>query len=290
MNWITKNVFGFIADTIESLLVSYGDMIEYMFEIIADANLNNSMLTNAAAFTTTFALVCLALIAGKQCLDVYVFETAGDDSASPFDLVVRLAQAVAVIGSSAWIFNEMLALSKWVASDLMIATNGSHDYSNFLTGNILNQIGQARQMLETQGVAMLVTSAMTTIGLIIFSITAGIRGAELTLMKLLFPLFAIDLLTTDRERWKNFITSVVVIIFSYGLQLALFKMCCLTLSQINYDGGITTRFVTAIGFIVLMIRAPKWLEKWAYTTGVASATLRLTKTVTSIFMLKGGGR
>lgn len=265
MNWVTKNIFGFISDLMSGILNVYGSMIGNIFETVADANLSSSLITNASTFTAAFSIAFLAVAAGKQYLDVYVFQTAGDPDADPLDLIVRVAQALAVIGSSTWIFNELMAFSKIFTNDLLRSAHEDDVYEHFL-----RLIAEAADTVSEQSLGFLIAILLMLIGFIIFSVIAGIRGAELTLMKLLFPIFAVDLLTTNRERWKNFITTCAITVFGYSLQLILFKLCSMVFVQVDL-GGSAVKFATVIGYLVLMIRAPKWLEKFAYSTGIASA-------------------
>lgn len=270
MNWVTKNIFGFIADMMESVLNFYGSIIGNIFEVVADQNLNSSLTENASKFVTLFALAFLALAAGKQILSVYVFGTAGDADEEPLQLVVRVAQAVAVIGSSSWIFNELLKFSKLFTNDLLSSAT-----EDDVSIHLLSLLDQAVETFSMQAIGFIFTLLLILIGLIIFSVVAGIRGAELTLMKILLPIFAVDLITTNRERWNNFITACVVTIMGYSLQLLLFKLCCMVFFTVEYGGtGATSRvkLITVLGLLVFMIRTPKWLEKFIYSSGIGSAT------------------
>ncbi len=272
MNWITTNFFKFISDIMSGILDVFGSIIGNIFEIVTDLNANNGLVNNASDFTVTFALVLLAVVGGKQILDVYVFQTSGDPDAEPFQLVVRVAQAVAVICSGNWIFNELMKFSKYFANDLLSA---SHDSD--VSTHLLGLIAQAADTISMQAIGFIFTLLIILIGFIVFSIVAGIRGAELIVMKVLMPIFAIDLLTTNRERWHTFCTSYIITFCSYGIQLFCFKMCSMTFVQVGYTGGSSVRLLMVIGWIVLMIRAPRWLEKYAYSSGISTTTTSIVR-------------
>lgn len=267
MNWITTNFFKAISDFMSGILDVYGDFIGNVFETITDANVNNSLVGNVSNYTMLLALVLLAVLGGKQILDVYVFQTAGDPNAEPLDIVVRIAQAVAVICSGSWIFNELMKFSKYFTNDLL-----SSAHENDVSVHLLDLIMQAQETITMQAIGFIFTLVIILIGFVIFSIVAGIRGAELILMKVLFPFFAMDLITTNRERWKNFFTCYVITFCTYGIQMFCFKMCSMTFVSIDYNASAGTKFLIVIGWIILMIRSPRWIEKFAYTSGVSSTT------------------
>ena len=266
MNWITKNIMGFIADLMSGFLDMFGKLINNVFEVIADINLENQIVVNANNFMVLCSLAFLAFAAGKQILDVYVFQTSGDPDAEPLQLAVRLAQACAVICSSGWLFNEFLKFSKYFTTDLLASA------SNTDVQGHMKSLLEAADAAVSQFIGYNITLLVILVGLIIFMVVAGIRGAELTLMKVLFPLFAVDLITTNRERWNNFFTTYVVTFLGYSIQLLCFRMCSETFVGLNFDAYYPVRFLTTIGWIVLMIRAPKWMEKFVYSSGVGNLT------------------
>lgn len=268
MNWITKNIFGAIADGMSAVLDMYGAVIANIFDTIADANLNSDLITNASNFMTLFCLALLSVMAGKQILDVYVFQTSGDPDAEPLQLVVRVLEACAVICSNTWIFNEFLKFSRYFTMDLLISSH-QDDVSAHMQG-LLGESINAMETAYTQGQGMILTLLMMLIGFIIFAVVAGIRGAELTLMKVMCPLFAIDLITTNRERWRSFFTTYMITFFSYTIQLLAFKACSMTFISVTFEGSYAIQCITAMGWMVLMIRAPKWIEKFAYSSGVGN--------------------
>ncbi len=263
MNWITKNIMGAIADCISGILDVFGNFISNIFDLVADVNLNSGIVTNCSNFTILFGLAFLGLAAGKQILDVYVFQTSGDPDTEPLQIVVRIAQACAVICSSTWIFNEFLKFTQYFTSDLL-----SSAAENDVSSHMKSLVSMVIDLEGNRMIGYTIILLLLLIGFVTFCVVAGIRGAELTLMKILFPLFAVDLLTTNRERWRSFFTTYVITFMSYSIQLLCFKMCSMTFVTLDYDGNFSIRFITVIGWMVMMIRAPKWMEKFAYSSGL----------------------
>jgi len=270
VNWITENILKSLADAVSGFLDMYGELIGNIFDKVADANVNSGPVVNASNFMLIFSLALLGLLAAKQILDVYVFQTSGDPDAEPLELAVRIAQACAVVCSSAWIFDEFLKFSRYFTNDFLQSVQDTGNVSQHMNG-LIEEAVATMDTLQSQAVGMILTLVLVFVGFFIFCIVAGLRGAELTLMKIIMPLFAMDLLTTNRERWNSFFTTYLITFFAYSLQLFEFKMCSMTFMSIEYAGNYSMKFLIVIGWLVLMIRTPHWIEKFAYSSGIARA-------------------
>lgn len=264
MNFITKNLVNFALDTINGVLDFFGSIINTIFYEIV--NLNNNGIANSATVYTTALGVALVIFMGiKQYFDVYVMQTDGDPDEDPIEMIYRTTQSIAMIACNGWIFYELLSLSMNFADDLA-GSVGSIDFT-----------GKTRELVNVVVSSMTVGSSifawillLMVIAVIVFLVVASIRGAELILMKILFPVFAVDLLTTNRERWNTFLTSYLITFFSYGIQLFCFKMFQAQFINVTIDGPMN--LLVTIGWLYLMIRSPKWLEKFCYHTGLSKAT------------------
>ena len=255
MSFISKQIAKLLLNLINGILDSFGDYINNIFGNVVLMN-DNSMVSSVVLFVTSFSIVLLIFYAAKTMFSAYVIE---DTDTDPLDYLVRVAMAVAVIGCNGEIFNIFMDLSTAVWSDV----NGAVDGSLFAVSDSLNS-------LEDVGSGLLLVFAFMIlailIGLILFTITAGIRGAELVLFKTLLPIFAIDLVTDGKERWAALFSSYMITFFGYVIQLFSFRMFCGSFSQVQV-GGLSTALITTFGWLVIMIRAPKWLQKYTYTSG-----------------------
>ena len=111
--------------------------------------------------------------------------------------------------------------------------------------------------------------ALMLVAIIIFTVVAGLRGGELIFMNLLLPVFALDLLTSSRERWNNFIMGYFTAFFTYGIQILLYNVALKSYATASYSEPLY--FITAVTFLIMAIRSPKFLERYLYRSGVSTA-------------------
>lgn len=262
-NWLLNNSLSSLSELTSQFIDFFGEFVNTLFVEIV--RLNNSWVGEAATFTTLFSCSFITLLAMKQYLTVYVLETEGDPDGDPLDIILRAAEAIAFACSGTAIFNVFMNFSQAFVSDFLAgASPDSADVK--LNLNLLHQ--------SVKTSAGLILVIIIVVGLILFVITAGVRGAEMILMKILFPLFACDKVTTGRERWNQFFMSYATTWVSYGLQLFSFKMFCQALNQLAAGGdfmGISTDLIICLGWLVSMLRSPKWLQRFMYSSGVSGA-------------------
>lgn len=262
MGWVYKNVVGsFFSDLVNGLLDVFGEIITSMFEKVADINLTNSMVVNANRFTTVFAIALVTFMAAKSYFATYVLETEGDPESSALDILTRAAQATAIISCNAWIGNTFLAFSKAFTLDMV----SSADID--ITVTLKDMMATAAVGTSLSSGIFIILILVIVIALILFACQAAIRGAELSLMKIVLPIFAVDLVSVSRERWNAFFTSYAITFVGYSLQLLCFRCFAGSLAAMSVD-VFDVEGVVAMGWLVLMLRAPKWLEKYCYTSGI----------------------
>ncbi|MBS6953496.1 MAG: hypothetical protein KH230_09705 [Enterocloster asparagiformis] len=275
MNFITKNFQKFIANIIESMLKFFSGSINGVFDAVADVNIKSPAVVSAQKFTISFAITFVVALAVKKYFTTYVMETEGDPDSDPLDILVRCAQAIAIICCNSTIFRLFLIFSKKFCKDtistISITTGSQYDG---LVGAIDQAVGTLVSQISAFTFIYIVILLAIVIGLLAFSVTAGIRGAELSLMCVMCPLWACDLINTSHERWSNFFTKYVSTFLYYCLQLFAYNMflvdCADAVTGFAGLSGFSMALVRAIGWFVLMLRGPKWMEAFIYTTGVGT--------------------
>jgi hypothetical protein len=261
ISWLLSAFTDAINDLINGTLDFFGDFVNNIFFYVAEVNLDNKLVINAATYTTLLSISLITLLGVKQYFTTYVMETSGDPDSDPLDILVRCSEAVAVCCSNDFITTYFFKFSKAFATDLG-ESGGLID----LKPTFLDLIKVSATSGGPVQTVFLFILLLLVIGIVVFSIIAGIRGAELSLMKIMLPIMSVDLVTANRERWGNFFISYAVTFLYYGLQLLCYRMflgslMCVTVSVMSKELLIT------FGWFFLMLRSPKWLEKFIYSTG-----------------------
>lgn len=265
MGWITDSICQFVTDIIGSVISYFGELINNIFTNMVILNNKNVYVVGAHKFIVALSYALAALFVVRQVFSGYITETDYDSDADPFNLCIRIAETVAMISCSGWIFNTFLKLSNQFASDIIGSTSGN-----------LGVVGKTQELLKIKPdqlggmmIAFVLLLLLLVICFIAFTIVAAIRGAELIAMKIFFPLFALDLLGTRRERWTNYFTGYMIAFFSYGVQMLFYTIAMKSFVSSKWDNP--QYMIGSIAFLYFAIKAPKFLEKYLYSSGVSSA-------------------
>lgn len=263
MGWITENICNFATDILNAVISIYGNFIGNVFFRFVDIANTNIYYQNAQRFFVALGFALAALMAVKIVASGYLLETAYDSEEDPFNLLIRVAETVAVISCSGWIFEYGLRISRDFCDDLIGSTNVSGYGEQTLT------LLQEMQVINESFISALILLVIICISFIIFTIMSGIRAGELLVMTLFVPIFAIDLMTNSRERWNNFFTGYVFAFISYAIQTFFFMLALksyVLASYMNQD-----YMLSALIWIIVAIKAPQSIEKYLYQTGVSRA-------------------
>lgn len=264
MSWLFENVCDFISSAIGGTVDFFGELVNNIFYFIIDYGVNNAYVIGAQKLFITIALALIALVVLKIVTAGYLLETDYDSDADPFNLLVRIAETVAIITNSGWLFNFLLNASKDFTTDIIgsVAETGYAGQTRSLLSVDLS--GMANMLLP-----YLAMIALMLVAIIIFTVVAGLRGGELVFMNLLLPVFALDLLTSSREQWNNFIMGYFTAFFTYGIQILLYNVALKSYATASYSEPLY--FITAVTFLIMAIWSPKFLERYLYRSGVSTA-------------------
>lgn len=264
MNWITENLCSMLRDMTIGIIDFFGEMVNNIFYSIVELNNENAYVINANKFFISLSLSLAALLVVKQVLSGYVLETDHDPEADPFNLLVRVAESIAVICSSSWIFNTVMNLMKKFSKDLIGSTTGTG-----VQGQTIKLLETDETMLPTALPAGRLMLLIMVVAFALFTVVAGLRGCEVIAMKLFLPIFALDLIGTRRERWNNFFTGYMIAVFSYSIQILFYTIAIKSFVIATWSKPWYA--IASICWLVLAMRAPKFLEKYMYVSGISSA-------------------
>lgn len=257
MSWLGSSLYEWLMELGNGILDFLFNFINGLFES-GEEMIKLSEITAASVLVSDIATILISIVVLYNVISIYIFETSGDSEQDPLQQLVNASIAVALIQSFNYLFNWALDLAKQFTKELI-----SVDVSFDNPENFLDTISMGINNASNQQ-AFLIIFIIFIVGMFVFIMKAFIRGGELAMMKILFPIFCCDLLTASKERFNAFITSFCVTTFSYALQLLCFRLSFNQFISINNSLHIAYAFV----WLYFAIKAPKWLEKYAYSSGL----------------------
>lgn len=263
MNWITKNIFfGFVSDAADDAVNFISNQIINLFDKDIEL-LTTKEISAAVLATTSVASVLVVVMAFKLIFTTYVTETEGDPDADPMQIWVTVSIVLALINGNDFIYVTFQKLSGIFTKDLV----GSISCAEYFSGA---RVAITVLTKSKTGISALITIVVSIICVLIIAFKAGIRAGELVLFKTIWPIVCLDKLSANSERFNAFFSSYVVTFFGYSIQLF-----CLRLAFNRMIAGMTnvkvaelSDYFAAIVFFYLAICTPKWLEKFAYSSGI----------------------
>jgi len=264
-SWILNNILKGLIEFLGGLIDLVGSSIGSIYNFMININNSSTLISGAVTFTTAFSIALISLTAVVKYLDTYVFEVNNDPDADPMNYAIRIAQTTAVISCNGWIFNTLLEFSNNFYSDLIGSASSME-----MPSNISTLLASCSSNLNATTAAFVVIIMVVILAFIVNTVVAAKRGAELALMKISAPIFFVDLMTTNRERYNSFIIGYLFAFISFSIQMFCFLMalkCCAAM-VINDMGYVWA----SLAWLWLSISGSKFLEKYIYKSGVGGAT------------------
>lgn len=270
MGWILKAIFVFICEVAIGGLDWLGPLMSNIFGTMYQINIDLG-LNKVVTYTQTLGLSLVALYGVKQGIDVYCLHMDGDPDADPLEIVTRISVAVATIMCGVEITEFLIKKSNTLCAEAVKHVG----YDGRAADGMLKKAFTTLLSISTTNAAIqVIFLAIVLISLCIFIYKAAVRGAELMGFQILLPLVAIDMLTTAREKWNAFKNELGICIFGYVLQVVSFNIFLILLSRSITLGGLISspeNIFALLGWLKLVLSAPKWMQKFIYSTGSQGA-------------------
>ena len=115
-----------------------------------------------------------------------------------------------------------------------------------VTSNTINDM-----MGKVNDFFTLICAGVCVVCMILFFVSAVLRGAEVTLNKVLLPIFAVDMLKANPERWNMFIFQYFISFISYLVQMFCFQMYAILYSHLDFTDF--RQYLVMVGWLILCI-------------------------------------
>lgn len=279
MDFLLKAIANFIGNVttalMESVLLTFNDV----FQSLVKSFVEQSAVTSIHNAFVGLSIFLIMLFCMNSYFNTYITETDGDPDADPLDILVRGAKAVAFSCCSGWIFGTFMNFTSSLADMAITELGENEDW----TISLSSAVQALMTNISGMGFIWLVVILVLVIGIIAFYVIATIRAIELMLMYIILPLFCSEICFSSHERMNGIVTSICVTGLYYILQLICFYMLCRSIismgTGVSPDSAITIQAFRSLGWLIATLRSPKWLEKFAYSTGIGDSSKRAVGTV-----------
>ncbi len=271
MEKLLTNLIGTIIGSADnSINVVFNSLIDmcfnsenYLTQILGVEVLNFDSLKQ---IILGFAISLIVLKFLKKGFDTYISWTEGDNDMPPLNFVGYFVRALVMAISFPIVYDWLISVSKDLATQIMTALNMSEQYS------ITTYLSVVTLLNLFSGILALIILVMVFLLYIQFIM----RGVEMLILKLGFPLACVGLVDSDKGIFapymKKFFQSIVTII----VQIALTKLAILLIT--------TTQLLQATAVLLVALRTPRFLSEFMLstnggTTGVSSIIHNTSKTI-----------
>lgn len=289
MNWLLKlltdALVGFMLGTIEAFQSLFNNIFEIMWKI--NTKLDLSKLTN---YLITLALAYVGFLVIKQALCTYVFQIEGDSESDPLEICTRTSISVMMIYCGPYVITKLIQLASTISTEVQKKIVGldmkqgkGKSFSDNLKKTVEYCYDSSNFKVQEIGCVYILMLLFLLVALIIFLFQAAKRGAELLTFQLLLPILATDLITTNREKWQSFFSELMICIFGYIIQVTAFSIFSYLFARgADNPTELLNYTLASLGWIMVVISAPKWLTKFLYTSGVGNGMKGGVRTATYV--------
>ena len=231
--------------------------------------------TSLKTIILSFSISLIILKFLKKGFDTYILWTEGDTDTPSLTFITYFARAIILAISFPILYDWLIGISKEFANNVLTSLN--------ISGQ--QEIIQSLMRGSALGIFASVFAIIILIILFLLYIQLLMRGVEMFILKLGFPLACIGLVDSDKGVFTPYIKKFFQSILTVIIQIALAKLSILLI--------ITNQYIYATAILLVALRTPKFLQEFLLITGNGSSgignavhntskTIELTKQVQSI--------
>ncbi|MCX8075238.1 MAG: DUF6102 family protein [Clostridia bacterium] len=254
-----------LTNFIVSIISSADNGINYVFNNLLDVCFNaEENLTNIAgtqilnfdglkAIILSFSISLIILKFLKKGFDVYILWVEGDTDTPPLTFITYFVRSLVIAISFPVLYEWMITVAK--------------DFTNKIltTLNVSDQVGLTTNLAQVSVVSIFsaIFGIIVLIMLFLLYIQFIMRGIEMFILKLGFPLACVGLVDSDKGVFapyvKKFFQSIVTVI----VQIALAKIVILLI--------VSDQLINATAVLLVTLRTPKFLSEFMLISGNGSS-------------------
>lgn len=219
-------------------------------------------LDNLKIIIFSFSLSLIILKFLKKGFDIYVLWTEGESDTPPLTFIVYFIRAVVVLICSTMLYDWTISVASDFGNKILNSLNVSETMD--ITTTIIRLAGSG-----------LFTATMGLIALILLFvlwIQFIIRGAEMFILKLGFPIACIGLVNADGGVFTQYIGKLFKSVLTVLVQI----LCCKLALLLVFS----SQLIYGIAMIILAIKVPRLLQEFVIGSGGGISNVIITASKT----------
>ena len=212
----------------------------------------------------TFALSLIILKFLKKGFDIYILWTEGEADTPPLTFIVYFIRAVVVLICSTVLYNWLVDVVQSLGKSMLESLNVAQTID--ITSSIAG--------IASAGLFSAIMAIIALILLFVLWVQFIIRGAEIFVLKLGFPLACAGLVNADGGVFTQYIGKLFKSMLTVLVQI----LCCKLALLLVFSG----QLIYAIAMIILAIKTPKMLQEFMLGGGgggISNVIITASKTM-----------
>lgn len=274
LDWLKKGISYIFQDFFQDLTSFFGQVLANVMGFSQEV-LKLDLVQSAIHYAQALAFTLLVLKTMNEAFQTYILYENGDPDADPGGLLVRTAQAAAIIAFMPELVKYVFEFGAKVSSDvagLSVGKAGIADWT-FIIGAII----------QSGGMVIVIMMIIFVVMLLIVAFQATIRGAELARISILGPIMALNITSNNKSMWSSWFRQLVIICTAQAIQIFMVRGAMSLMTNEAVTGG---GVVLILGWLWVAIKTPKYLEQFAYSTGFTGAAGGAAKQAGSMAMMR----
>ena len=264
---IIKSADNTINYAFENLVDICFNAEKYLTEILSVQILDFSVL-KSVILNFAIALIILKFI--KKGVEMYLTWTEGSSDTPVHIYVLYFVRSMVLILTFPFVYDIFVNIGIDFANQLLTSLNVS--YQEGLTTNLAT--------ISAVGISTAILGVIELVMLILLYIQMLMRGVEMFVLKISFPIFCVGLLDSNKGIFAPFIKKFLQCTFTVIIQIILAKVDILLLSS--------SQLIIGIAVLLVALRTPKFLQEFILVAGNGSSGIsNLVLTTSKAIELKG---
>lgn len=264
---IIKSADNTINYAFENLVDICFNAEKYLTEILSIQILDFTMLKSVIR---NFAIALIILKFIKKGIEMYLSWTEGSSDTPIHIYLLYFIRSMVLILTFPFIYDIFVNIGTDFANQLLTSLNAS--YQEGLTANLASIAGV--------GLSTSILGVIELVMLILLYIQMLMRGVEMFILKISFPIFCTGLLDSNKGIFATFIKKFFQCAFTVIIQIILAKIDILLLSS--------AQLIMGIAVLLVALRTPKFLQEFMLISGNGSSGIsNAVLTTSKVIELKG---